>query len=360
MSQPKHRQVVSFLQEFSIPLLLGVVVAMLAANLLPHWYEHAVHWEPFGDLQIFGHDVTLHFLVNDVFMVFFFGIAAKEITEACLPGGSLNPMKKAINPLLATMGGVVGPAAVFFLGLWALVPDRGLFPGAARRRRTAAGLGHADGHRHRPGLARGASGLRPRPPGDQLPAAARRGRRRASASRSSPSSTAIRPCRCVRSSWRSSPSAWRSPSGCAARREALDALHLGRRSAGVVGTDARAPPPRARAGLHRALPARPASRHRALREGGRGRSHGSRARGGPPYEHSPLHHFERRLKFFVDLGLFFFAFTNAGVSLAGIGPMTWLILGSLVIGKIVGISGLGLLAVRLGFPLPNGWGCANS
>jgi NhaA family Na+:H+ antiporter len=74
------------------------------------------------------------------------------------------------------------------------------------------------------------------------------------------------------------------------------------------------------------------------------------------YEHSPLHNFEVRHKFFVDFGLFFFAFTNAGVSLAGIGPMTWLILGSLVIGKIVGISGLGLLAIRLGFPLPNEMG----
>ena len=36
--------------------------------------------------------------------------------------------------------------------------------------------------------------------------------------------------------------------------------------------------------------------------------------------------------------------------------MTWLILGSLVIGKVVGITGLGLLAIRLGFPLPNEMG----
>jgi NhaA family Na+:H+ antiporter len=120
VSEPRHRRFVNFLQEFSIPLVGGVAVAMLAANLLPHWYEHAVHWKPFGDLQALGHDVTLHFLVNDLFMVFFFGIAAKEITEACLPGGSLNPMKKAVNPLLATIGGVVGPVGVFFLGLWAL------------------------------------------------------------------------------------------------------------------------------------------------------------------------------------------------------------------------------------------------
>lgn len=30
----------------------------------------------------------------DIFMVFFFGLAAKEVTEALLPGGSLNPPSK--------------------------------------------------------------------------------------------------------------------------------------------------------------------------------------------------------------------------------------------------------------------------
>jgi NhaA family Na+:H+ antiporter len=58
------------------------------------------------------------------------------------------------------------------------------------------------------------------------------------------------------------------------------------------------------------------------------------------------------MKLFVDLGLFFFAFTNAGVVFASIGSMTWLILGSLVIGKTVGITLLGLIGVKIGFPLP--------
>ena len=62
---------VNLLQEFSIPLLVGVAAAMLAANLAPEWYEHAVHWKPLGDLQLLGHEVTLHFLVNEIFMVFF-------------------------------------------------------------------------------------------------------------------------------------------------------------------------------------------------------------------------------------------------------------------------------------------------
>ncbi|NND99178.1 MAG: sodium:proton antiporter [Pirellulaceae bacterium] len=61
------------------------------------------------------HFLSLHFIINDLFMVLFFGIAAKEIAEACLPGGALNPVSKAINPLLGTLGGVVGPVAVYFL-----------------------------------------------------------------------------------------------------------------------------------------------------------------------------------------------------------------------------------------------------
>lgn len=48
-------------------------------------------------------------------MAVFFGITAKEITEACLPNGALNPIKKAINPLFGTVGGVLGPIGVFLL-----------------------------------------------------------------------------------------------------------------------------------------------------------------------------------------------------------------------------------------------------
>ena len=92
---------------------------MIAANSAPEWYEHILHWQPFGDFAPLGpsHPITFHFLVNDLFMVLFFGIAAKEITESCLPGGSLNPIRKAITPLFATLGGVVGPVIVFFSGL---------------------------------------------------------------------------------------------------------------------------------------------------------------------------------------------------------------------------------------------------
>jgi len=102
------KRTVQLLQEFSVPLIAGVFVALAWANLGPEQYHAFIHDEWFLG-------VNFHFLVNDVFMVFFFAIAAVEITQALLPGGDLNPIKKAVNPLLATLGGVVGPAAVFLI-----------------------------------------------------------------------------------------------------------------------------------------------------------------------------------------------------------------------------------------------------
>jgi len=94
--------------EFSGPLILGVLSAVLWINLDPHSYHAAMHWAPVGH-------INLHFVVNELFMVIFFGIATKEITEACLPGGALNPVSRAVNPLFATLGGVLGPIGVFFI-----------------------------------------------------------------------------------------------------------------------------------------------------------------------------------------------------------------------------------------------------
>ena len=119
MSNREDRGFVNLLQEFSIPLLAGVGIALVSANVAPEEYAKALHWLPFGHVSVLGHELTLHYIVNDIFMVFFFGIAAKEITEAALPGGSLNPLRKAVNPLVATLGGVVGPVGVFVAGLCA-------------------------------------------------------------------------------------------------------------------------------------------------------------------------------------------------------------------------------------------------
>jgi len=112
----KNRSTLDIIQEFSVPLLAGVLLAILWANLDPKGYDTAVHWSPLGA----DSHLNLHFVANEILMVFFFGIAAKEITEACLPGGALNPPRKAVNPLAATLGGIVGPVGTYFLMVWLL------------------------------------------------------------------------------------------------------------------------------------------------------------------------------------------------------------------------------------------------
>lgn len=106
----QKRSVMNLLQEFSLPLIFGVIVALIWANLDHDSYKTIMESPIIGS----GH-FNFHFLMNDIFMVFFFGIAAVEITQSVLPGGDLNPVSKAINPLFATLGGVLGPVGIFFL-----------------------------------------------------------------------------------------------------------------------------------------------------------------------------------------------------------------------------------------------------
>lgn len=110
---------VHWLQQYSVPLLLGIAVALPWATLDPVGYEwwfgmdnDKPHCMPFGEVFLFSHEITLHFLVNDVFMAFFFGLAMKEVTESVLPGGGLNPPRKALSSLIGTVGGVLGPVRV--------------------------------------------------------------------------------------------------------------------------------------------------------------------------------------------------------------------------------------------------------
>jgi Na+/H+ antiporter NhaA len=106
------RYITSILQKYSVPLVTGVVLAFAWINIDEHSYHEFAH-RSYG--QVFGHEVSVHFFVNDIFMCFFFGLAVKEVTEALLPGGALSPWWRAVNPLLATLGGIVGPAAVYAL-----------------------------------------------------------------------------------------------------------------------------------------------------------------------------------------------------------------------------------------------------
>jgi len=62
---------------------------------------------------------------------------------------------------------------------------------------------------------------------------------------------------------------------------------------------------------------------------------------------------EHKLKYPVQIVLFFFGLLNAGVQFSSIGPATWLVLAGLLIGKPFGILLLGWLAaypLKLGLP----------
>jgi NhaA family Na+:H+ antiporter len=61
--------------------------------------------------------------VNDIAMAFFFLLAGKEIREAMLPGGALASGKTAALPLLATIGGMAGPAILYALGAHSFNPE---------------------------------------------------------------------------------------------------------------------------------------------------------------------------------------------------------------------------------------------
>ncbi len=120
-------RVTRFLVDNSLLLIIGAVTALIWANTSFDSYHHFVEfkiWDhaPIGHLHAAhdGHEayrtLTLHYLVNDLLMALFFAIAGKEVWEAIvLKDGSLRG-KKAATPLLATVGGMVGPISVY-LGL---------------------------------------------------------------------------------------------------------------------------------------------------------------------------------------------------------------------------------------------------
>lgn len=109
------------LEEYSLLLLGGACTALIWANIDPHSY-HAIVEFPIWTNDYIGHlhhghrVLTVHFLVNDIAMALFFAVAGKEVWDAViLKGGSLRG-RKALTPLIATAGGMVGPAGVYLIG----------------------------------------------------------------------------------------------------------------------------------------------------------------------------------------------------------------------------------------------------
>lgn len=346
------RRTINFLQEFSIPLIAGVILGLLTANISEEVYHHLVDYPIFGaDAVVLGHRVTLHFLINDVFMVLFFGVAAKEITEACLPGGDLNPPRKAINPLMGTLGGVLGPMAVYYALTHLLYGGTEHFDVVSHGWGipTATDIALAwlvarlvFGSRHPAvnyllllAVADDAIGLgiiaifypNPEHPvraayllvtggGIAIAYILRRFGVRAWA-----------PYILIGGSvsWIGLLSASLHPA--LALVPIVPLMPGGRRDHGLFQEEETLEDEVDRAGHHHTV---------------------------PHHDDNPLTNFEHDVKLIVDLGLFFFAFANAGVAFASLNMVTAIVLTSLLVGKTIGVTLFSMIADRLGSPLPTG------
>ena len=341
----------NFLQEFSIPLIAGVILGIVYANIDYTSYHHLVDYQ-LGSATLLGHDLTVHYLINDIFMVFFFGIAAKEITESVLPGGDLNPPSKAINPLLGTLGGVFGPVGVY------LLMTNVLYTGdQASQVATGWGIPTATdialawlvarmvfGNKHPAvsfllllAVADDAIGLGiiavayPKSPPDVMQLVY-----------------------------------WTLPGmllAYAMRKKGVNTWFPYIAFAGTLSwiglSKAHLHPALALVAIVPFIPG-PTRDTGLFEESDEADEEHAQAAAGHPVEnhhdHSPLHNFEHNLKLPVDFGLFFFGFANAGVEFSSMSNVTWIVLGSLILGKTIGIFLFSWAGAKMGFPLPEGMG----
>ena len=317
------KQRLNLLREFSIPLLAGVAIALIWANLDPAGYQS------FNNTPFLG-GMSFHFVSNELFMVLFFGIAAVEITQSCLPGGDLNPISKAINPLFGTLGGVVGPIAVYLLlnkvigtpelqNGWG-IPTATDIALAWLAARMVFGASHpAVSYLLLLAVADDAIGLviiaifypNPNMPAEPawllltiLGMAVAWMLRRLT----------------VKSYW---------PYLLAGGTLSWIGLH-----------EAHLHPALALVFIIPFLPHAKKEHKHFFEE--------------DPVDRTTLARFEHEWKVFVDFGLFMFSLANAGVQFSSMGTVTFMVLVSLLLGKTVGIFSFGLLATKLGFSLPHG------
>jgi len=400
--QSTLRKIVKTMQKYSLPLIFGVLSALIWSNINYKSYHDVIDSSLLGNFKFLDHTISLHFLVNDVFMVFFFGLAIKEVTEAVLPGGSLSPLRRAVNPLVATCGGVVGPAAVYVVLVLILYPLGG-FDGT-----TCEPLPSKGGHRRLGGSAGGTEpcSLSILLKGWGIPTATDISLAWMFAilifGAGHPAinfllllaivddalgmaiiaifysdnvkpeylllvlGAAIMACamRCLRvPRWQvyvfiCGPVAWLGlllakvhPALALVAvvpfmpaSEALIARKSGGWDLGAVNWDQH----HEEASL--------VAKHFAVSIKRRNTSARLAATLLAMYraEHAPLHVFEHSMKLPVDMGMFFFGLANAGVKLDSVGGVTVSVLGALVVGKTLGIAGFGLLASCCGFGLPAG------
>ena len=294
----------------SLLLVAGALAALVWANVALESYEHYAH--------------ALEFVVNDIGMVFFFALAAKEVFEATLPGGPLASPRKAATPIFAAIGGMVVPAALY-IGIVSFAGDPQLTRGWAIPCATDIAFSYlaiiAVFHRAHPAvpfllllaIADDALGLIVLavfyPSGELAPG------------------TLV---------------AWLLPAMAFAelmrRRKIVSYWPY------VFGTGALAWTGLYLGGIHPALalvPIVPLMPH-AKRDLGVFDER-------EPAQADTLSHFEHAFKVPVQIVLFFFGFANAGVPFSAVGAVTWAVLIALIVGKPLGILAATWVSVQIGF-----------
>ena len=97
----RHERLLRFALEHLLMLPLGALIALAWVNTAPEsYYQFAL---------------AAAFTVNDLAMVFFFGIIMKEVVEATVPGGVLHPRRRVWLPIVASAGVAGVPALLFIL-----------------------------------------------------------------------------------------------------------------------------------------------------------------------------------------------------------------------------------------------------
>ncbi|CAI7995793.1 Na(+)/H(+) antiporter NhaA [Geodia barretti] len=269
-------------------------------------------------------------------MCLFFGVATKEITQSTLPGGVLNPLRRAINPIVGTFGGVLGPAALYLALTWVFYGGTENFGAVANgwaiptatdialawlAARLIFGASHP-----------AVNFLLLLAVGDDAIGLG------------------------IIAIFYPDPNHPVQPIWLLLVVGGMASAYIIRRfrirwwpvyilvggTLSWVGL--------AKAGVEPALALVPIVPFLP---------HSGHAQGlfeEEVFGLSVLDQFEHQLKLFVDVGLFFFAFANAGVAFSSVGLVTMMVLVSLIVGKAIGVTLFSWAASLVGFPLPDGMG----
>jgi Na+:H+ antiporter, NhaA family len=81
--------------------------------LLPLGAAIALVWANVGAESYYRFTYAIGFVVNDVAMMFFFALMTKEVVEATAPDGVLHPWRRALLPVIASIGATVVPALIY-------------------------------------------------------------------------------------------------------------------------------------------------------------------------------------------------------------------------------------------------------